>query len=559
MLMLTLLSFLSLFFPFRIIGKISPSAQFALRDFDSSCVSLGSVAILSSRLSTWRSRQTMSQGYQGSSAGEIVKLNVYSPSGGQHVAYHSGVEVFGGEYVFGGGNTSFSGVTVQRPKVPPPGSGWVFYQTVEVGACRLSRDDAMRAIQELRAQFPASGYDLMARNCNHFADALCQRLCNSGIPSWVNRLAGIGNTLRSAVGAAPAPTGPARAEGAGGPAAAGLVSMDAVRLWRARPEHVSFSSLAMLAILSNSVPTWRPPLALREALMRTAAALQAADQPEPLGIRRNTTRHATCDEHLVLRCPKMPHAAAAFCRVLVMPNLVPPVTTTEAALAYRERILLRLPKTTKEGDFVPLMTRRGLLYYWLYLTDNTMPEEIVKAKASGHIYALKLYPAGATTNSDFGVTDYERIMPALKKMEELGILLLVHGESTDQAVDIFDREADFYEKAIFKGGINPHFYCLPILKTEKDRQKLLQCAVENSKFFLGTDSAPHTVGKKECACSANKTKEAVGRLDSLEDFVAKRGAAFYGLPPPNTTRVLARETWKVPEQYPFGHESLGVL
>ena len=195
-------------------------------------------------------------------------------------AYHSGVEVFGGEYVFGGGNTSFSGVTVQRPKVPPPGSGWTFYQTVEIAPCRFSRDDAMRAIQDLRSEFPASGYDLMARNCNHFAEALCQKLCSSncvetlsleypvlcicpvqttwlsasrfwikrqwnrlnmirtvckkqrhtrtsgsqGIPSWVNRLAGLGNAMRSAVGGAPTSTGPARAEGAGGPAAAGLVA-----------------------------------------------------------------------------------------------------------------------------------------------------------------------------------------------------------------------------------------------------------------------------------------------------------------------------------------------
>mmetsp|Transcript_44683 Transcript_44683/g.54692 ORF Transcript_44683/g.54692 Transcript_44683/m.54692 type:complete len:337 (+) Transcript_44683:56-1066(+) len=171
-----------------------------------------------------------SQGAQASQTrgyaaqGEMVKLNVYSPSGGQHVAYHSGVEIFGGEYVFGGGDTSFSGVTVQRPKVPPPGSGWTFYQTVDIAPCRLSRDDAMRAIQELRSQFPASGYDLMARNCNHFSEALCQRLCSSGIPSWVNRLAGIGNAMRSAVGGAPTSTGPARAEGAGGPAAAGLVA-----------------------------------------------------------------------------------------------------------------------------------------------------------------------------------------------------------------------------------------------------------------------------------------------------------------------------------------------
>lgn len=154
----------------------------------------------------------------------MVKLNVYSLSGGQPFAYHSGVEVFGGEYVFGGGNTSFSGVTVQRPKVPPVGSDWTFYQTIDIAPCRMSRDDAMRAIQELRAEFPASGYDLMARNCNHFSEALCQKLCSRGIPSWVNRLAGIGNAMRSAVGGAPTSTGPARAEGAGGPAAAGLVA-----------------------------------------------------------------------------------------------------------------------------------------------------------------------------------------------------------------------------------------------------------------------------------------------------------------------------------------------
>ena len=301
----------------------------------------------------------------------------------------------------------------------------------------------------------------------------------------------------------------------------------------------------------------------------------------------------------------VPHAAAAFCRVLVMPNLVPPVTTTAAALAYRERILLRVPKEVKQGDFIPLMT--------LYLTDNTTPEEIMKAKESGHVYAVKLYPAGATTNSDYGVTDYEKIMPALKKMEEVGLLLLVHGESTDQAVDIFEREQSFYEtvmpmlvsrcpnlrvvcehitsgavasfvekagpnvaatitahhlcynrNAIFKGGINPHFYCLPILKTEPDRQKLLQCAVDNPKFFLGTDSAPHSLDKKECACgcagcfTAHMSVElvleafdSIGRLDALEDFVSKRGAAFYGLPPAVGTRVLVKESWKVPDNYPF--------
>ena len=154
----------------------------------------------------------------------MVKLNVYSPSGGQHAAYHSGVELYGGEYVFGGGDSSFSGVTVQRPRVPPPGSGWVFYQTVDIAPCRLSRDEALRVIQDMRGEFPASSYDLMGRNCNHFADALCQRLCNQGIPSWVNRLAGIGSAVRSAVGGGTAATAPAKAEGAGGPAAVGLVA-----------------------------------------------------------------------------------------------------------------------------------------------------------------------------------------------------------------------------------------------------------------------------------------------------------------------------------------------
>ena len=157
----------------------------------------------------------------------MVKLNVYSPSGGQHAAYHSGVELYGGEYVFGGGDSSFSGVTVQRPRVPPPGSGWVFYQAVDIAPCRLSRDEALRIIQDMRAEFPASSYDLMARNCNHFADALCRRLCSQGIPSWVNRLAGIGNAVRSAVGGSATAAAPAKAEGAGGPAAVGLVARSA--------------------------------------------------------------------------------------------------------------------------------------------------------------------------------------------------------------------------------------------------------------------------------------------------------------------------------------------
>jgi len=303
----------------------------------------------------------------------------------------------------------------------------------------------------------------------------------------------------------------------------------------------------------------------------------------------------------------VPHAARAFNRLLVMPNLVPPVTTTAAALEYRERILKRVPSDVPEDSFTPLMT--------LYLTDNTSPDEIRKAKASGHIYALKLYPAGATTNSEFGVTDYEKIVPALQAMEEVGLLLLVHGESTDQSVDIFEREQSFYSKtmpellarvpklrvvcehvtsamgaafveaqgpnvagtitahhlaynrnALFKGGIQPHFYCLPILKAETDRQKLVECATRASgKFFLGTDSAPHAMGRKECACgcagcfTAHMSVEMVaevfsgaGKIDVLEEFVSKNGAAFYGLEPARKRRVLSRETWKVPASYPFG-------
>jgi dihydroorotase len=302
----------------------------------------------------------------------------------------------------------------------------------------------------------------------------------------------------------------------------------------------------------------------------------------------------------------VPHAARAFRRLLVMPNLTPPVTTTAAALEYRERIMKRLPPDVPLNDFEPLMT--------LYLTDNTSPEEICKAKESGQVYAVKLYPAGATTNSDFGVTDYEKIVPALAKMAELGLLLLVHGESTNQAIDIFDREQSFYgetmpmildrvptlrvvcehvtsavgaafvesrganvaatitahhlfynRNALFKNGINPHFYCLPILKTEVDRLKLLECAVTSPKFFLGTDSAPHIVERKEACvgCAGCFTAhfavelvaeafEGVGHLDDLEEFVSRRGAAFYGLPLSTRHRTLVREAWKIPDIYPFG-------
>lgn len=310
----------------------------------------------------------------------------------------------------------------------------------------------------------------------------------------------------------------------------------------------------------------------------------------------------------------VPHAAKQFKHCLVMPNLVPPVTKTSAALAYRERILSKLPPDVAEGDFIPLMT--------LYLTDNTSAEDIREAKASGHVYAVKLYPAGATTNSDHGVTDYDRLDPALRTMEEVGLLLLVHGESTDQEVDVFEREQSFYRttmpmlvakypglkivcehitsaegamfvesqgpnvaatitaqhlchnrNALFKGGIQPHLYCLPILKTEVDRLKLLECATSGSpKFFFGTDSAPHSVDRKECCCGCAgcftahaavelvaEAFEKVGKLDALEGFVSIHGANFYGLPVATTKRTLAREIWEVPESYPFGPSTVRPL
>lgn len=332
-------------------------------------------------------------------------------------------------------------------------------------------------------------------------------------------------------------------------------------------------------------------------------------EPEPIAILQPDDYHHHLRDEPFLE-HTVPFAARAFNRVLVMPNLVPPVTTTAMALEYRERILKRLPSDVPNGAFLPLMT--------LYLTDNTTPEEIALAKKSGHIYAVKLYPAGATTNSDFGVTSYEKILPALRKMEETGLLLLVHGESTDQAVDIFERERFFYastmpmlirqcpnlrvvcehvtsaagvefvlsqgpnvaatitahhllynRNALFKGGINPHFYCLPILKKESDRRKLLEAAISSEKVFLGTDSAPHAVSRKECCpgCAgcftAHMAIELVaeafaseGRLDALEEFVSIRGAAFYGLPKAEGIRKLARKAWEVPKQFPFGPETV---
>jgi dihydroorotase len=312
------------------------------------------------------------------------------------------------------------------------------------------------------------------------------------------------------------------------------------------------------------------------------------------------------DWHLHLRdgaalAAVLPFTAERFARAIVMPNLKPPVTTVEAASDYRTRILAALPAGLA---FTPLMT--------LYLTDQTDPAEIDKALKSQCVYACKLYPAGATTNSDSGVTDIRRIDDVLARMSETGMPLLVHGEMTARHIDVFDRESRFIDEvlkptidrfpklrvvfehittaraaefvreardgvaatitpqhllhnrnAIFEGGIRPHYYCLPILKTEPDREALLAAATSgNPRYFLGTDSAPHAKATKENACgcagmfSAHagielyaEAFESVGKLDRLEGFASDFGADFYGLPR-NTARIrLARREWRPPANY----------
>ncbi|AJR08132.1 dihydroorotase [Photobacterium gaetbulicola] len=292
-------------------------------------------------------------------------------------------------------------------------------------------------------------------------------------------------------------------------------------------------------------------------------------------------------------------------RAIIMPNLIPPVTDTEAALAYRDRILAEKP----QGNFSPLMT--------LYLTDNTTPDEIRKAKATGHIFAAKLYPAGATTNSDSGVTSIDKLIPTLEAMQEEGMLLLIHGEVTTHEVDIFDREKQFLDTVLgpivekmpnlkivvehittkdavefvsnagpnvaatitahhlmfnrnhmLVGGIRPHFYCLPILKRNTHQQALVAAATSGSpKFFLGTDSAPHAQGRKEsaCGCAGSYTAHAAielyaevfeqaGALDKLEAFASFNGPDFYGLPRNADTITLTKENWAVPETMAFGND-----
>ena len=319
------------------------------------------------------------------------------------------------------------------------------------------------------------------------------------------------------------------------------------------------------------------------------------------------------DWHLHLRDDALMHSvlpdtARQFARAIVMPNLKPPVTTTGQALAYRARILAALPAGMA---FEPLMT--------LYLTDNATAEGIRKARQSGAIHAVKLYPAGATTNADAGVTDIRKTWPALEEMQRCGMPLLVHGEVTDPAVDVFDREAVFIGRvlqpllrdlpelrvvfehittrdaaqfvteapgniaatitahhllynrnAMFSGGIRPHYYCLPVLKRETHREALIAAISSgNKKFFLGTDSAPHAQHTKETACGCAgcytahaaielyaEAFEQAGALDKLEAFASFHGADFYGLPRNTETLTLRKEEWQVPASVGFGAHRL---
>jgi dihydroorotase len=298
----------------------------------------------------------------------------------------------------------------------------------------------------------------------------------------------------------------------------------------------------------------------------------------------------------------LPHTARQFARAIVMPNLKPPIRTVAEAEAYRDRILAVIPAGL---EFEPLMA--------LYLTDNTSPEEIIAAKASGFVKAVKYYPAGATTNSDLGVTDLRKCDRVFEAMQEVDLPLLLHGEVTDHTVDVFDREKVFIDRhliplkerfpnlrvvfehittadaaqyvvsanhvaatitpqhllfnrnSIFQGGIRPHFYCLPILKREEHRSALLKAATSgNPKFFLGTDSAPHAKNAKESGCGCAgcysalhaielyaEAFESVNALDKLEAFASFYGPDFYQLPRNPERITLIKQTWQVPDEIPF--------
>jgi dihydroorotase len=319
------------------------------------------------------------------------------------------------------------------------------------------------------------------------------------------------------------------------------------------------------------------------------------------------------DWHLHLRdgaalASVLPHTARQFARAIVMPNLKPPVTTAAAALAYRARILAALPEGVQ---FEPLMT--------LYLTDNTDPDEIRRAQDTGFIHAVKLYPAGATTNSAAGVTDLKHCYKTLEVMQEVGMPLLVHGEVTDNDIDLFDREAVFIERVmrplrrdlpalgivfehittkdaaqyvaeaegpiaatitahhllynrneLFRGGMRPHYYCLPVLKREEHRLALVTAATSgDERFFLGTDSAPHAIGAKESSCGCAGCYTALhamelyaqafadaGALDKLEAFASFNGPAFYNLPRNEGSVTLTREAWTLPATVALGEDVL---
>ncbi len=335
----------------------------------------------------------------------------------------------------------------------------------------------------------------------------------------------------------------------------------------------------------------------------------SAVTPDTLTLTRPDDWHLHVRDGDALRTV-VPHTAAQFGRAIIMPNLKPPVTTAAQAVAYRDRIRAAVPAGMA---FEPLMT--------LYLTDNLPADEIARAKAAG-VVALKLYPAGATTNSDAGVTDIRKTYKTLEAMQREGVLLLVHGEVTSSDIDLFDREAVFIDQvliplrrdfpelkvvmehittreaaqyvagagahtaatitahhllfnrnAIFQGGIRPHYYCLPVLKRETHRLALVQAATGGSdRFFLGTDSAPHPAHLKEHAtgCAGCYTAhaalelyaeafEAAGALDQLEGFASFHGPAFYGLPRNQGTVALKRESWTPPESFRFGEAELKPL
>lgn len=330
-------------------------------------------------------------------------------------------------------------------------------------------------------------------------------------------------------------------------------------------------------------------------------------QPLELSLLRPDDWHIHLRDGAALTCT-VPAVAERFARAMVMPNLNPPVTTVAGAREYRQRILQAVPPGRA---FEPLMT--------LYLTDSTPPEEMRRARQSGFVHGAKLYPAGATTHSDAGVTDLRRIDRVLEQMEREGLVLQVHGEVTDPAVDVFDREQVFIERhlaplmaqfpglnivfehittrqavqfveaagaqlgatitahhllynrnAMFSGGVRPHYYCLPVLKREEHRQALIAAATGgNPKFFLGTDSAPHARNAKETACGCAgiytahagiefyaEAFDAAGALDKLEGFASRHGAAFYGLAANTSRIILRREPWTVASAFEFGDSQL---